>query len=266
MRWMRLQWLTERKVRKVERESAADVTVGRRAPGWTGLAILALGSLGFSSDREGNSPQGAGKGMKRIDRAQLCVTDGEVEKGKGEELLVTVPQMRAFVMEQTEQIVEARFKYIGPTAKSALLASGQMRRQFGLKLRAEDGCNLVYVMWRFQPKSEIVVSVKSNPGQHESSECGNHGYHDIKPRRSIRVPEIKDGSSHTLRAEMNGDEMKVILDGEVAWEGNVGSLANGIEGPVGMRSDNAHVEVALFAGEADAKKEFKMPSCRKGSE
>ena len=34
------------------------------------------------------------------------------------------------------------------------------------KLRAEDACNLVYVMWRIEPQSRLVVSVKRNPGQH----------------------------------------------------------------------------------------------------
>jgi hypothetical protein len=91
----------------------------------------------------------------------------------------------------------------------ARLGSGELRRQFGLKLRAQDACNLVYAMWRIVPQSKLVVSVKSNPGQHSSAECGNRGYRNIKPRRSIPVPILRSGDAHDLRAEMNGEEMKV---------------------------------------------------------
>ena len=71
------------------------------------------------------------------------------------------------------------------------LASGEMRRQFGLKLRAEDACNLVYAMWRIEPESKLVVSVKSNPGQHTSAQCGNRGYQNIKPLHSSPLPSLR---------------------------------------------------------------------------
>ena len=41
---------------------------------------------------------------------------------------------------------------------------GELRRQFGLKLRAQDACNLVYVMWRIEPASKLVVSIKCRTG------------------------------------------------------------------------------------------------------
>jgi hypothetical protein len=57
-------------------------------------------------------------------------------------------------------------------------------------LRAEDACNLVYLMWRIEPESRLVVSVKRNPGQHASAECGNRGYQNVKPRYSAPIPSL----------------------------------------------------------------------------
>ena len=69
----------------------------------------------------------------------------------------------------TVQDAEARFKYLGPTSQEARLGSGESRRQFGLRLRAQDPCNLVYAMWRIEPEPMLVVSVKRNPGMHSSA-------------------------------------------------------------------------------------------------
>ena len=104
-------------------------------------------------------------------------------------------------------------------------------------------CNLVYAMWRIEPESKLVVSVKSNPGEHTSAQCGNRGYQNIKPRRSSPLPALRPGDTHTLRAEMNGAEMKVFADNSLVWEGSVGPLA--FDGPVGIRSDNARLQIEL---------------------
>ena len=130
--------------------------------------------------------------------------------------------MRAYLNALTSQSVEADFTYLGSTGNEARLGSGELRRQFGLKLRAQDACNLVYAMWRIEPESKLVVSVKSNPGQHSSAGCGNRGYRNVKPARSKPVPVLHPGSAHSLRAEMNGAEMKVFADNVLVWEGSVG--------------------------------------------
>jgi hypothetical protein len=135
---------------------------------------------------------------------------------------VSVPKMRAYVNAFTSQLVEAHFTFLGSTGNEARLGSGELRRQFGLKLRAQDACNLVDAMWRIEPESKLVVSVKSNPGQHTSAECGNRGYRNIKPRRSTPVPVLHSGDTHDLRAEINADEMKVFADNQIVWEGLLG--------------------------------------------
>ena len=164
------------------------------------------------------------------------------------------------------QFVEARFTYHGPTGNEVRLGSGELRRQFGLKLRAQDACNLVYAMWRIEPESKLVVSVKSNPGQHSSAQCGNRGYRNIKPRRSTPVPALRSGDAHTLRAEMNGAEIEVFVDNSLVWEGSVGPDALGFDGPVGIRSDNVRLQMDLRAGQPLKAQPGSAAGCRSGGE
>jgi hypothetical protein len=197
-----------------------------------------------------------------VSRAELCVTEGTIEKASGDRMAIDVPKMRAYVTNVTEQSIEVRFRYGGPTKKESALASGQMRRQFGLKIRAQDACNLVYAMWRIEPQSKLVVSVKRNPAQHTSAQCGNHGYVNIKPSKTSPVPRLAPGESHTLRAELKKQELRVFIDNHEVWEGDIGADAAQLEGPVGIRSDNAHLEFDL---KARLSEEHRQPwPCRSG--
>lgn len=220
------------------------------------LVVLSVLSLSGSS-------QSAGERLAAITKDQLCVTEGSIE-GFGARLSVSVPKMRAFVKVLTPQVVQTHFTYLGSTGNEARLGSGELRRQFGLKLRAADACNLVYAMWRIEPESKLVVSVKTNPGQHTSAQCGNRGYRNIKPAKSKPVPALRSGEAHTLRAEMNGDAMKVFADGSVVWEGSVGADALAFDGPVGIRSDNARLEMEVETGAALKPQPAHTPECKAG--
>ena len=210
-------------------------------------------------------PQGIGRKLV-VGRDNLCVTEGAIDKAASGRLSINVPKMRAYVNTWTSPDVEARFTYLGPTAQESRLGSGQVRRQFGLKLRAQDPCNLVYAMWRIEPESKLVVSVKRNPGQHTSAECGNRGYQNIKPQRFTAVPLLRAGDSHTLRTEMHGENLRVFADDSVVWEGNVGPDAAGLEGPVGMRSDNARLELDFKVGEYVGVHPNYQIACKSGAE
>src|SRR5215472_2981691 len=172
--------------------------------------------------------------MKPVGRSKLCVTEGEIAEREDNKLSVAVPKLRAFVNSPTLQEVEAHFTYLGPGKESSPLASGELRRQFGLKLRAQDGCNLVYAMWRIEPKAELVVSVKSNPGMSRSSECDAHGYRNITPTRQGPLPQIAPGKRCTLRAMIRGSMMTVYANNKLAWEGDLGLDALAFNGPVGV--------------------------------
>jgi len=203
--------------------------------------------------------------MQPVNRAKLCITEGKLEQLTHNKLSVAVPKLRAFVNSPTLQEVEARFTYLGPTKENSPLASGELRRQFGLKLRAQDGCNLVYAMWRIEPKQELVVSVKSNPGMTKSSECDAHGYHTIKPTRDINLPKIVRGKKYTLRALIDAGSMSVYADNKLVWEGILGSEALAFDGPVGVRSDNGRFQFELFAGVPGPGQQGATAACRAGS-
>jgi hypothetical protein len=224
-------------------------------------AVISLSTLSLSA-----ASDPSGTKLMSVSRANLCVTEGTIEELPGERLSVSVSKMRAYLSAFTAQLVEAHFTYLGPTEDEARLGSGELRRQFGLKLRSQDACNLVYAMWRIEPESKLVVSVKSNPGQHTSAQCGNRGYMNIKPRRGTPVPALRSGDAHTLRAEMNGAEMKVFADNSLVWEGSVGPDALGFDGPVGIRSDNARLQIDLRAGQPLKAQPGHAAGCRSGGE
>jgi hypothetical protein len=133
-----------------------------------------------------------------VSRADLCVTEGTIDElPASHRFIVDSPKMRAFVRAEPVQSIEARFTYLGATSHDIPLGSGRMRRQFGLKLRAQDACNLVYAMWRIEPESTLVVSIKENPGQHVS--CSR----ETEPNAATSVTAISSLSKQC--AYQNGD-------------------------------------------------------------
>jgi hypothetical protein len=176
----------------------------------------------------------------RIVRADLDVTDGRVDTSDGR-LLIDVPEVRAVLRMPTTQSIEVHFTYLGPTQNAAKLASGEVRRQFGVKLKAQDPCNLVYVMWRETPQPTLAVSMKSNPGMRSSSQCRDGGYRTLTPAKWGRLPALQPGSSHILRADVDKQDLHASVDGESMWEGSVPPEAMSFDGPVGLRSDNVRV-------------------------
>jgi hypothetical protein len=168
----------------------------------------------------------------------LCVTEGEVQPKGGGRMEVADPAMRAVALGTGGDAAELEFTYEGPTSLEAPLGNGELRRQIGLKLRAADSCNVVYVMWRLEPSSGLAVSVKRNPGMSENAQCHDGGYHMVKSAHGEPVPSIRVGETHSLRAELNGDTLRVFADGRLAWEGKVGEEALAFDGPIGVRTDN----------------------------
>ena len=187
--------------------------------------------------------------LVRAGLEDLRVTEGKVAPGPDGLLRIEEPKVRAVVRRPTGPTAELRFVYLGPSAELKPLSSGEMRSQIGLKLRAEDGCNLLYAMWRIAPKPGLVVSVKRNPGMHSSGDCGNGGYTNLKPRRGTRVAAFHPGERHAIRAEQRGEELRVLVDGAPAWEGTLPPDALSLRGPSGFRSDNVRSDLELLVSE-----------------
>ena len=161
----------------------------------------------------------------------MCVTKGALAQAR-----VEVPTFRAVAPGHAGDAAAIRVTVRGTSDHERALAGGQDRRQLGLKLRAADGCNLVYVMWRLDPRPELEVSIKRNPGAHTSAECGADGYTKIKPDGALEPPPLADGAPHTLQAELAAATLTAWIDGRVTWQGHLD--ATGLTGPAGLRSDN----------------------------
>jgi hypothetical protein len=189
-------------------------------------------------------PSFVNRPYRSLSTADLCVTSGTLV-ASGSELSVESPEFRAVVAGASDADAELRFTYFGPTAEVARLGSGRVRNQIGLKMRAQDPCNLVYAMWRIDPGPELTVQVKRNAGQRTSAECKNRGYRTIRPARSAPMPEVMPGSTHLLRAAIDESELSVWADDRLVWQGGLGDDVLDLEGPVGLRSDNARFVFAF---------------------
>ena len=181
----------------------------------------------------------------------LCATSGAVAARHEGGFHVASGAMRAVAAGSTGGAAELSFVYRGAAPDVVLLASGELRRQIGLKLRAQDTCNVVYVMWEIAPRPHVVVSMKRNPGRSSHSECGPTGYLALKPRAHAPAPPIlKTGERHTLRAEIGAGSLRVEADGDVVWEGELPPAVLDFDGPAGIRSDNGVFDFELRVARA----------------
>lgn len=176
----------------------------------------------------------------------LRATLGTLQKLGSGRARADAAKMR-LVAPTAEGSAELAFRYVGPSAATSTLASGAIRRQVGLKLRAQDGCNLIYAMWRIEPVAELVISVKHNPGKHVHAECGANGYTNVRPTTSAPLPPLTPGTSRKLAARLEGNRLRVHADGALVWEGTLPDAALSFNGPVGVRTDNVAIDFDLGA-------------------
>jgi hypothetical protein len=185
----------------------------------------------------------------------VCVTKGDITSGA-----IREPTVRAFARGAAGDAAQLTFTFNGDADQARALANGELRRQMGLKLRAQDSCNVVYVMWRLDPRPMLEVSVKANPGKRTHEECGADGYTKIKPASHRALPSLELGSTHTLRAEIVGDTLSAWADNALVWSGTLPGEARAISGPAGMRSDNVKLDnLALYAPRSTSE----GPACKK---
>jgi hypothetical protein len=83
-----------------------------------------------------------------VPRDDLQVSDGKVEETKDGFLSISSPEVRAQHKGPPARAARLVFTYKGEPEQVAKLASGEVAHQVGLKLRAKDTCNVLYVMWK----------------------------------------------------------------------------------------------------------------------
>lgn len=119
------------------------------------------------------------------------------------------------------------------------LQSGEMRHQIGLKLLAQNSCNVVYVM---RHEASINISVKLNPLDTLSQECQDRGYFNIPSTPSALIGNYQ----HTLEAyiDMHTLIITVIDDGRVITAQLPPNTAV-LRGNIGFRSDNVKASLSI---------------------
>ncbi|GEM_PF-945327 len=211
--------------------------------------------------------------------ATLCMTEGDATPS-GSRATIREPATRGFLTNSTGDAATLAFTYRGRSHSVAALASGDTRTQLGIKLRAQDSCNVIYVMWRIEPTSEIVVQTKRNTA-HAHRDCGAEGYTRVRPslRASpppLGVPEwsstardagesIDAELAHTLEASIVEDVLEVRADGRLVWRGTLPETARDLQGPVGFRTDNVDVDLELRAPHREAATAERCPRTTVGT-
>jgi hypothetical protein len=176
--------------------------------------------------------------------SKFCPTEGKIAK-TGSAIHVDVGAMRGVLSTDRSKTAEVDFTYRGPSKDTQPLADGEIRRQIGVKLKAQDSCNVVYAMWHIAPDTGVFVLVKRNPGMSTHEACKDGGYMTPTPTTTKPVANIVVGAPHTLRADLEGQHLIVTADGVVAWEGNLPADVLKMDGPPGVRSDNGTFDFSV---------------------
>jgi hypothetical protein len=181
-------------------------------------------------------------------RQQLRLTEGRFLDDSS--FAVRASKLRAVQTDSAGDRASLRFRYEGTSSERSELKSGAVREQLGLKLRARDSCNLVYIMWRFQPEARLVVSVKENASEATHAECENRGYTNLRPREQRAPAPVAAGAEYELTARIEGDTLSAWINGQLVWRGQLPASALQLSGPAGFRSDNVQWTLLDFDASA----------------
>jgi len=202
-----------------------------------------------------NSSHAAGA-VKAVDYRNLKVTSGKIEQTKSGLFSIKHNTVRATEIRHPggyARHAKLRFSFKGRSDKTRKLASGSIKRQIGLKLRAKNACNLVYVMWSFLPTERITVHTKRNPGKSKSKQCGNNGYKLLKKYDVPASKSALDGRTARLQADFVTKGSTYYVDVYVDNKRVISvpidaSFGSNVVGAAGLRSDNGKYLFRFWSG------------------
>jgi len=172
------------------------------------------------------------------------VTKGKISSTQSGKLFISSTAVRAVSGTATPQEVILRFRYLGPTKKMHSLASGKERHQIGLKIEAENACNLLYVMYRISPKPALALQLKLNPYESRSRQCSNDGYSTLASETLTTA--MLDSRTDEIYVRREGARLSAGLDGETLISIELPVGARELRGKLGLRSDNGIFEAELL--------------------
>ena len=203
--------------------------------------------------------------------SQLNVTDGASDlnliNGSLYQMGIYTKESRAEIENHNVSSYgsKIRFRYLGHSNE----ITETDYRQIGLKVRANNTCNVLYVMWSIEKIGDstypehIFVKYKSNPGDVNYSDCLDSNGHEsgYQTLNAADIPpplsSVKDGLYHTLEALLiplgtndgsvgNDFILHVCADGYDIWHGNLFNIPEDILGPSGFRTDNGKFEFYFY--------------------
>lgn len=180
--------------------------------------------------------------LSPVTALQLCTTLGQLQ-AQAKPWRVESSKFRAIVNGSDGRHASLGFRFLGETQQRSRLRSGAEQAQLGLKLLSRDTCNVLYVMWRHSPRSELVVSSKLNPAEDEHSGCENRGYARLRPESASALPHLEPGVVHQLRADIVARTLRVYVNEDRVWEGKLPDGVLELRGAAGVRSDNLRFEL-----------------------
>jgi hypothetical protein len=94
----------------------------------------------------------------------------------------------------------------------------------------------------YQPRKRNIFAKGAGQPCQQTARRANH----YTAARAIPLVS-RPGQTHTLRAELHGNNLIVTADGNVAWDGSLGNEPLSLKGPTGFRTDNARFEFQYYA-------------------
>jgi hypothetical protein len=238
--------IARREMREVTNKSLGRTL--RLAACATSAALLFSFGLTLENFRYWLSTFGTGRLLAAgPDSSLFDISDGRIDNAGGGRFEVSTKEMRATIRGTIGKRVRVHFTYLGPTQELSRLADGSVRHQFVLALQAKNICNRVYIGWHFLSpgkQDQLIVQVKSNPGKASHADCGDSGYQTVS---AFSVPAVRVNQEHTFEAFIQDRRLVVITDGATRHV-KLPDVAFTFDGPVALRTDNAHV---VFSYEAD---------------
>ena len=183
---------------------------------------------------------------------QAPVNALDINSGDAEQLANNLYQtksstFRTAIKNNASDSLHVFFDYLGPTVQIATLGSGLIRFQFGIYLRAQNQCNLLYVMLHIDTPNSIEVERKSNPGMSTHEECANNGYTTLKPSLTHALPhDITAGNGVDFDTQIDSNVLSVFIDGTLVWQGDIPEDTAGENTSAGIRSDNVNIAFILL--------------------
>lgn len=177
-----------------------------------------------------------------LDPASCAVEDGTTT-ACGSQVSTAAPEMRCVFTRSNDQVY-LFFIYSGDTATLAHLGDGSVRRQIGLKVIAQNTCNVLYVMW--WTDGTIQASMKINPNMSTHAQCADGGYSVIGSYSG--PPLVVSTSVHMLHVRILRATKQLVIqtDNGSAHTFVLPDPALQLIGPTGLRTDNCIADMTTL--------------------